>query len=70
VKDELSLSRKSNPSTLLSFARLLQAKKEPKGSAAFLLIGGWLGILTGLVAWYTDLAGLLTVGKGLFHLPL
>jgi len=47
-----------------------KTEKSQKESAAFLLIGGWLGILTGLVAWYTDLAGLLTVGKGLFHLPL
>ncbi len=31
--DELSLFRKSNPSSLWSFARLREAKKEPKGSA-------------------------------------
>jgi hypothetical protein len=33
VKDELALSRKSHPSCLLGFADLLQAEKEPKGSA-------------------------------------
>ncbi len=40
------------------------------GSATILMIGGWLGILTGLVAWYTAFAGLLTAGKGAFHLPM
>ncbi len=40
------------------------------GSAIILMIGGWLAIVTGLVAWYTAFAGLLNAGKGLFHLPV
>lgn len=33
-------------------------------------IGGWLGILTALAAWYTALAGLLATGKSMFQLPV
>ncbi len=39
------------------------------GSATLLMIGGWLGVLTGLAAWYNAFAGLLNAGKGMFHLP-
>lgn len=39
------------------------------GSAALTMIGGWLGILTALAAWYTALAGLLTTVKAPFLLP-
>jgi succinate-acetate transporter protein len=40
------------------------------GVAAFIVIGGWLGIITALVAWYTALAGLLTTVKTSFLLPV
>lgn len=33
-------------------------------------IGGWLGIITALVAWYTALAGVLASGKNAFTLPV
>lgn len=40
------------------------------GNSAWLMIGGWLGIICGLVAWYTSFAGLLGANRSLFHLPL
>lgn len=33
-------------------------------------IGGWLGILTALLAWYTALAGVLASTKSAFQLPV
>jgi succinate-acetate transporter protein len=33
-------------------------------------IGGWLGIITALIAWYTALAGILASGKSMFTLPV
>jgi len=33
------------------------------------VLGGYLGILTALVAWYTALAGILASGKQMFTLP-
>lgn len=39
------------------------------GSSAFTVIGGWLGIITALIAWYTALAGLLTTVNAPFLLP-
>jgi len=42
---------------------------ELGGGSTFGILGGWLGILTALLAWYTALAGLL--GKtGMFSLPV
>ncbi|GCF08474.1 acetate uptake transporter [Dictyobacter arantiisoli] len=40
------------------------------GGSTFTVIGGWLGIITALVAWYTALAGLLTTVKAPFLLPI
>jgi len=40
------------------------------GGSPFNVIGGWLGIITALVAWYTALAGLLTTVKAPFGLPV
>ncbi|GCE24023.1 acetate uptake transporter [Dictyobacter kobayashii] len=40
------------------------------GGSTFTVIGGWLGIITALVAWYTALAGLLTTVKAPFGLPV
>ncbi len=39
------------------------------GSSAFTVIGGYLGILTALAAWYAALAGLLSTVKTSFVLP-
>lgn len=36
---------------------------------SFIIIGGWLGILTALAAWYTALAGVLNGSRSLFTLP-
>jgi succinate-acetate transporter protein len=33
-------------------------------------IGGWLGIITALIAWYTALAGVLASTKSAFQLPV
>ncbi len=33
-------------------------------------IGGWLGIITALIAWYTALAGILASTKSMFTLPV
>jgi len=41
-----------------------------RGSAPLLIIGGWLGIICGLVALYTSFAGLLGANKSVFHLPM
>lgn len=40
------------------------------GASSFTIIGGWLGIITALVAWYTGLAGLLSSSKSAFTLPV
>src|SRR2546429_7262446 len=40
------------------------------GSASlWIQIGGWLGIITALIAWYTALAGVLASSKSVFALP-
>ena len=38
-------------------------------SSTWIQIGGWLGIITALIAWYTALAGVLGAGKAMFTLP-
>lgn len=40
------------------------------GGITWAVIGGWLGILTALVAWYTALAGVLSSSKSMFSLPV
>lgn len=40
------------------------------GNVGALIIGGWLGIITALVAWYTALAGMLDSAHGVFRLPM
>ena len=52
----------------LTFLALTVA--ELGGGATFATIGGWLGILTALTAWYTALAGVLTASRGVFTLPV
>jgi succinate-acetate transporter protein len=40
------------------------------GSSAINIIGGWLGIITAIIAWYTGMAGLLASNKSAFTLPV
>src|SRR5207245_561040 len=40
------------------------------GGSMFTIIGGYLGLLTALAAWYTALAGILTSVNGVFTLPV
>jgi succinate-acetate transporter protein len=42
---------------------------ELAGAPAFGTLGGWLGIITALVAWYTAFAGVLASQKSMFTLP-
>jgi uncharacterized protein len=39
------------------------------GGSTFNIIGGWLGIITAIIAWYTAAAGILTSVKSSFLLP-
>lgn len=43
---------------------------ELGGGSSFGTIGGYLGILTALAAWYTALAGILASSKSVFTLPV
>lgn len=40
------------------------------GGSGFNIIGGWLGIITAILAWYTGMAGLLSSAKSAFTLPV
>jgi succinate-acetate transporter protein len=40
------------------------------GGPTFTILGGWLGIMTALAAWYNALAGLLVSVKSTFRLPV
>jgi succinate-acetate transporter protein len=40
------------------------------GGIAWLVIGGWLGIITALLAWYTALSGILAATNAQFQLPV
>jgi succinate-acetate transporter protein len=56
---------------LLFLSYLLLTIGELAGANAGLLaIGGWLGIICALVAWYTALADMLTTANSTFRLPL
>jgi len=39
------------------------------GGTTWTTIGGWLGIITALIAWYTALAGVLASHNSMFNLP-
>ncbi|HEY3993977.1 MAG TPA: acetate uptake transporter [Ktedonobacteraceae bacterium] len=39
------------------------------GGSAWTAIGGYLGIITALLAWYTSAAGMLAAGRSAFQLP-
>ena len=41
----------------------------PASNGTWITIGGWLGIITALLAWYTALAGVLTATNSAFRLP-
>lgn len=43
---------------------------ELTGSSTFGTLGGWLGVITAILAWYTALAGLLSSSKSAFSLPV
>ncbi len=56
---------------LLFLTFLLLGVAQLTDNDALTALGGWLGILTALVAWYTALAGLLrTVSRGAIALPV
>jgi len=40
------------------------------GASGFLTLGGYLGIVTAILAWYTALAGILSSSKSAFTLPV
>ena len=54
----------------LTLTFLSLAIGELAGSTAFHTLGGYLGVITALVAWYTALAGLLSSGRAAFSLPV
>jgi succinate-acetate transporter protein len=53
----------------LTLTFLALAIGELGGGSNWGQIGGWLGIVTAVVAWYTALAGVLAAGKSVFNLP-
>ncbi|MBA2288596.1 MAG: acetate uptake transporter [Ktedonobacteraceae bacterium] len=55
---------------LLFLTFLVLTIAEFGGGNIFGQIGGWLGILTALAAWYTALAGVLSSGRASFTLPV
>jgi uncharacterized protein len=42
---------------------------ELGGGSNWGMIGGWLGLITAVIAWYTAMAGVLAAGKSMFNLP-
>jgi succinate-acetate transporter protein len=56
----------------LTFVALTIGYLNTPGSTGttWLQIGGWLGIVTALLAWYTALAGVLASSKSAFQLPV
>jgi len=42
---------------------------ELGGGSNWGMIGGWLGLITAVLAWYTAMAGVLASGKSMFNLP-
>jgi succinate-acetate transporter protein len=49
---------------------LVLAIGELGAGPALGVLGGWLGIITAIIAWYTALAGLLASGKSAFTVPV
>ncbi len=56
----------------LTFVALTIGYLNAPGSTGitWLQIGGWLGIVTALIAWYTALAGVLASSRSAFQLPV
>lgn len=55
---------------LLTLTFLSLTIAELSGTSAFGTLGGYLGVITALVAWYTALAGMLSSGRSIFSLPV
>ena len=55
---------------LLFLTFLFLTIAELAGAPAMGQVGGWLGIITAIVAWYTALAGVLSSGRSAFQLPV
>lgn len=55
---------------LLTLTYIALALSEFGVGDMFTIIGGYLGLLTALAAWYTALAGLLSSVNGIFSLPV
>src|SRR5207248_10059555 len=53
----------------LTFLALSIGAFGGSGGTTWNQIGGWLGIITALIAWYTALAGVLASTKSVFQLP-
>lgn len=49
---------------------LVLAISELGGGGTLGQVGGWLGIITALLAWYTAVAGILSAGRASFSLPI
>jgi hypothetical protein len=54
----------------LTFLALTIGYFTVSSGTTWLQIGGWLGIITALLAWYTALAGVLASSKSVFQLPV
>ncbi len=52
----------------LTIGELINASGS--NGSVWIQVGGWLGIITALIAWYTALAGILASGKSMFTLPV
>lgn len=53
----------------LTFLALAIGAFAGSGGSTWNQIGGWLGIITAAIAWYTALAGVLASTKSVFQLP-
>ncbi len=53
----------------LTFLALTIGALAGSGGTTWTQIGGWLGIITALLAWYTALSGVLAATKAPFQLP-
>src|SRR5438876_1690008 len=53
----------------LTFLALTIGYLAGSSGTTWIQIGGWLGIITALVAWYTALSGVLAATKAPFQLP-
>ena len=54
----------------LTYVALTIGFLNASSGTTWIQIGGWLGIITALVAWYTALAGVLASSRSAFQLPV